>query len=111
MVIRYCAFLMVLCGFLLIGHEIVENVLCHDPSCQKLHLGTMLWGLALVSLGLLIIQKGDVSASLKDFTSAGSIVRSWWRPGRADDAPGTVVRSEVVEPGKDNPPPAAGGPG
>lgn len=101
-VIRVFAIIVAIFGLVLFANEIVEQVRCTTSLC-KLHLSTMLWGVSLLSLGLLILQRGDVSASLKDAAATGTIVRGWFtRGGRATDPEGTkvttVVRTPVDQP-------------
>lgn len=100
-VIRVFAVISAILGLVLIANEIFENVTsCNAGACIRIHLSTMLWGLALLSLGLLILQKGDVSTSLQEFTATGTIVRGWWAGRRIGDkinAPSAVVRPIVTD--------------
>lgn len=89
-VIRIFAITLALLGLVLMFHEILENVWCIEDHC-KIHLSTMMWGLTLLSFGLLILQKGDVSVSLTEIVEKGSIVRGWWPGRRSDDPKGTIV--------------------
>lgn len=107
-IIRLFAILMAILGLVLVIHEIWENVMCPAVAingvitaratyCAKIHLSSMLWGVALTSLGMLIIQKGDVSESLSDFAKTGTVVRSWWPGGRRSTDQPVVVEQPVVE--------------
>lgn len=99
-IIRVFAIVFAIFGLILIGNEIIENIVsCNAGACARLHLGTMLWGVALATFGLLAIQKGDPKEALDDVLSGGSVVRGWLftRIGRSTDAPGTKVTT-VVEP-------------
>ncbi len=102
-VIRIFAVTLSLVGVTLLANEVVENVTCTGEAfCSKIHLSTGLWGLAFFGLGLLILQKGDVSLSLQEAASTGTIVRGWFtRAGRASDAAGTKVTTVVVPPPTD----------
>ncbi len=99
-VIRVFAVVIAVLGLILIGNEILENVTsCGAAGCSRIHLGTMLWGVTLLSLGLLILQKGDVALSLEQAATTGTIVRGWFtRSGRASDLPGTKVTTVVTPP-------------
>lgn len=108
-IIRYFAMAMALIGLGIVAREALENFTCPTlalPSgdmvrasyCGKIHLATMIWGILMLSLGLLIIQKGDVSASLEEGAKVGTVVRSWWPGGRrATDKPVVVEQPVVVE--------------
>lgn len=100
-VIRWFAVVAAILGLLMIGNEILENIISHGTS--KVHLSTMLWGITLLSFGLLIIQRGDVSTSVREVTAAGDVVSTWWRKGRGSDKPGTVVQTTVAQPTADVP--------
>lgn len=102
-VIRLFAIVVAIFGLVLFAIEIWEQVRCAKDVC-KLHLATMLWGVTLLSLGLLILQKGDVSMSLKDAAATGTIVRGWFtRSGRATDPAGTSVTTVVSPPPEKKP--------
>lgn len=116
-IIRYFAIAMAFVGLAMVCNEIWENATCPAltlPSgdmvrasyCAKVHLSTMIWGLVMLSLGLLIIQKGDVSASLEEGAKVGTVVRAWWPQfGRRDyDKPPVVVEQPVVVEKKDDEP-------
>lgn len=115
-VIRIFAVAMALIGLSIVFHEIWENIMCPALTlpngdmvragyCAKIHLGPMMWGIALMSLGLLILQKGDVSTSLTDAARVGTVVRSWWPGGRrATDQPVVVEQPVVTEERKDDNP-------
>lgn len=96
-VIRIFAVTMALLGLMLVFNEIWENVTCQALTCAKIHLSTMLWGLTLLSFGLLIIQKGDVSVSLRDLTSTGNSVATWFGRRVYDRKSGKVAVVEHTE--------------
>lgn len=78
-VIRIFACVAAIFGLILIANVILENVVtCSAGKCSKLPLGAMLWGLTLLSFGCLMLQRGDVTMSLKDLTTAGNSVATWF---------------------------------
>lgn len=91
-VIRIFAVFAAALGLLLITNEILENVSsCNAGACVRVHVSTMLWGLTLLSFGLLILQKGDVSMSLRDMTRAGDVVSTWFGRRSYDRKSGKVT--------------------
>lgn len=78
-IIRIMASVAAMFGLILIGNEILEQVTsCNVGPCARLHLSPMLWGLTLLSFGLLVLQRGDVTMSLRDITAAGNHVATWF---------------------------------
>lgn len=91
-VIRIFAVTIALLGVALVANEILENISsCNADHCVRIHLSTMLWGLTCLSLGLLILQKGDVSMSLRDLTSTGNAVATWFGRRAYDRKSGRVA--------------------
>lgn len=104
-VIRLAAVPIALIGLALMVNETLEQLRCAPGATCKLHLSTMLWGIGLFSFACLIWQKGDVSKSLDQVTSAGDRVRGWFtRSGRSTDAAGTKVTTIVSPPPSDKTP-------
>ncbi len=98
--IRFAVAPLLLLGFAFLGREAWEVVTCPRNQTCKPHLSTMAWGIGLVVGALLIWQRGNVSASLKEAVEAGADIRSRWftRAGRATDEPGTTVATAVIPP-------------
>lgn len=99
-VIRIFAVVGALVGMALIANEAFENITCNGQAwCAKIHLSTFFVGLTLFGLCLLILQKGDVSLSIREARDTAVVVREIFaRRGRNNDAPGTVVTTEVAKP-------------
>lgn len=75
-VIRTFALIVGLFGLLLISGEVVEQVICKfDRQCgESIHLSPMLWGFSLLVFSMLVMQKGDVTVSLREFVTAARSV-------------------------------------
>lgn len=99
-VIRIFATVGVFIGLALIANEAIENITCSGEAwCSKIHMSTFFIGLTMFGFCLLILQKGDVSLSMKEARETAVVVREiFTRRGRASDTPGTVVRTEVEKP-------------
>ena len=91
-IIRIMATVAALFGLVLMGNEILEQITsCNVGRCERIHLGPMLWGITLMAFGLLILQRGDVTMSLKDITTAGNHVASWFGRRAYDRKSGKVA--------------------
>lgn len=96
-VIRIIAVVVALLGMALVVNEILENIFsCNAGACTRIHLSTMLWGLTLLSFGLLVLQKGDVSMSLRDLTSTGNAVATWFGRRAYDRKSGKIAAVEAT---------------
>lgn len=71
-VIRVFAAVLALLGLILITNEILEQILgCEAAVCQPIHIAPMAWGIGLLMLGCLILQRGDVSVSIGEALTFG----------------------------------------
>lgn len=111
--IRFAVIPLLLLGLAFMGREAWEILTCPRGTTCHVHASTMMWGIGIFLLALLIWQRGNVSASIRDAVEAGASIRARWftRPGRETDQPGTTVTTVVAEPVDPKDPPPAGGPG
>lgn len=96
-VIRIFAVIAAILGLVVITNEILENIMsCNAGECTRIHVATMTWGLTLLALGLLVLQKGDVSMSLRDLTATGNAVATWFGR-RAYDRKSVAIAAATTE--------------
>jgi hypothetical protein len=99
-VIRIFATVAALFGLILCFNEMLENIVsCQVGTCQPIHVSTMLWGIGFLVGGCLVIQRGDVSMSLREFTDAGERIRGWFGRRSYDRAPEMkeITKVEIIE--------------
>jgi uncharacterized membrane protein YozB (DUF420 family) len=97
-VIRILAVMAALLGLVLIANEILENIRsCNVGACTRIHALTMAWGIVLLALGMLVLQKGDVSMSLRDLRETGNAVATWFGRRAYDRKSGAIAA--VTTPG------------
>lgn len=91
-VIRILAVTAALLGLVLIANEILENIrTCNSGACTRIHMVTMAWGITLLALGMLVLQRGDVSMSLRDLTATGNAVATWFGRRAYDRKSGAIA--------------------
>lgn len=98
-VIRILALAAALFGLTLIANECLEQVVgCRIHACAAIHVMPIGVGLALLVWGCLVLQRGDVSVSLTQFTAAGDRVASWFGRRAYDRKSGAIAAHDQPAP-------------